>query len=413
MKRVLVMASTFPRWEDDTVPPFVYKLSERLASSGYEMHVLAPHSAGAATEEQMGPLHVHRFRYAPPSMESLAYGGGILENLRKKPARWALVPSFLTAQYFSTWRLTKRFEFDLLHVHWVIPQGLSSAMLPAWITTPKLLTAHGGDVFASTGGIKKSIAKFVTDRHNAITVNSTAMQVAVEDLTGHQSQVIPMGVDLSQFSTVTPRRDQGQAKPPEILFVGRLAEKKGVEYLIKAMPAIKAAVPGVKLKIVGDGPRREMLEQVATATGVSGSITFEGARPNADLPGFYRDADLFIAPSIVAEDGDTEALGVVLLEAAGCGLPVISTRVGGIPDVVRHNETGLLVSQKSPDEIAGAAISLLADRSRAVQLGMAARRHVVNNFSWDSVGNRFAAAYEELIAEPGSATILMTTQKAA
>lgn len=405
MRRVLVMASTFPRWEGDTVPPFVYQLSERLAGAGYEMHVLAPHAEGAALNEEMGTLHVHRFRYAPASMETLAYGGGILENLRRKPLRWALTPSFFASQMYSTWRLTKQYRFDLLHVHWVIPQGLTSAMLPAWITTPKLLTAHGGDVFASKSSFRKEIVKFVADRHAAITVNSIAMWEAVTRMTGKDSTIIPMGVDLTRFSRVGYRHGQEFGAKKKILFVGRLAEKKGVEYLVRAMPAIKAAIPGATLTIVGDGPRREMLEQEAAATGLGDAIKFEGARPNDELPHYYSESDLFIAPSVVARDGDTEALGVVLLEAAGCGLPVVSTRVGGISDVVLHNETGLLVEQKSPEQIASAAISILSDRGRANTMGAAARRHIVENFNWDSVTDRFCEVYERLIGEPQTVSL--------
>lgn len=403
MKRVLVLASTFPRWDGDTVPPFVFQLSDRLAGAGYEMHVLAPHAEGCARREQLGSVTVHRFRYAPASMESLAYGGGILENLKKKPQRWALVPAFLAAQLFSTWRLTKQVKFDLLHVHWVIPQGLTSAVLPAWITTPKLLTAHGGDVFASKTGLKKNLVKFVADRHNAITVNSTAMGEAVSELTGKASRVIPMGVDLDSFAGSRLEHTVGSAPGRNILFVGRLAEKKGVEYLIRAMPAIREAFPGTKLTIVGDGPRREFLEQEVVAAGLSGSVVFEGARPNSELPAYYNTADLFVAPSVVASDGDTEALGVVLLEAAACSMPIISTRVGGIPDVVRHNETGLLVEQQSPAEIAAAAVELLRDRAKASAFGSAARRHVTENFSWPSVVRRFSETYEELMSEPVAA----------
>jgi glycosyltransferase involved in cell wall biosynthesis len=360
------------------------------------MHVLAPHAEGAATEEQMGPLQVHRFRYGPASMESLAYGGGILENVKKKPLRWALVPPFLASQIYSTWRLAKKYRFNLLHVHWVIPQGLSSAVLPASITIPKLLTAHGGDVFASTSGVRKAIVRFVVERHDAITVNSTAMAEAVEDLTGRDSTVIPMGVDLQRFSSAPNRKPFDSASSTQILFVGRLAEKKGVEYLIRAMPQIRSAIPGARLKVVGDGPRREMLEREAVSAGVSESVTFEGARPNSELPDYYNNADLFVAPSVIAESGDTEALGVVLLEAAGCGLPIISTRIGGIGDVVRDGETGLVVQQKSSEELAVAAISLLGDRGKAIRLGDAARRHVMSKFSWDNVASRFAGMYERL-----------------
>lgn len=179
------------------------------------------------------------------------------------------------------------------------------------------------------------------------------------------------------------------------------------------MPAIRSSVPGVELVIVGDGPNRQMLEQEVIDAGVQESVRFEGARPNSELPNYYSSADVFVAPSVVAESGDTEALGVVLLEAAGCGLPIVSTRVGGISDVIKHNETGLLVEQKSPAEIATAVTALLRDRSRANSLGTAARRHVTDRFGWDDVAARFAQIYDQLIVSQAPSKLGAPEQRAA
>ena len=411
MKRVLVMTSTFPRWEGDPLPPFVYQLCARLAHSGYAIHVLAPHAEGAATEEQMGPLQVHRFRYGPASMQSLAYGGGMLENLRKNPFTWVLFPPFLASQVHSACRLTKKFRFDLLHVHWFLPQGLSSAALPRWITIPKLLSAHGGDVFASTGVVRRAIVRFVAQRHTAITVNSSAMRNAVENLTGRNATVIPMGVDLQRFKVAPIEKASLARSGTQILFVGRLVEKKGVEYLIRAMPQIRSAIPNAKLTIVGDGPRREMLEAQAVAAGVGEAVIFEGARSNSELPAYYGNADVFVAPSIVARSGDTEALGVVLLEAAGCGVPIVATPIGGIRDVIRDGETGVLVQQKSPAELARAVVAVLRDRAKAVEFADAARRHVRRHFDWDNVAGRFAEMYERLTNDHHSHRAQAVAQK--
>ncbi len=397
MKRILVMASTFPRWEGDTLPPFVYELSERLAQMDYEIHVLAPHAKDAAARENLGSLYVHRFRYAPESLETLAYGGGILENLRGNPFRWGLVPAFFASQLFSTWWLNRRLKFDLIHAHWFIPQGITSAVLPSWITTPKLLTAHGGDVFASKTGLKKHLVRFVADRHDAITVNSTAMGDAVMELTGKRSTTIPMGVDLRSFSG-TPQLQAGDRhQEARILFVGRLAEKKGVEYLLRAMPGIRDAILEAKLTVVGDGPRLSALQDEASSLGIGDAVTFTGAVPNSDLPGYYREADVFVAPSVIAESGDTEALGVVLLEAAGCGLPIVASRVGGILDVIKDRETGLLVDEKSPEQIGLRVVELLQNRELASRLGSAALSYMNSNYSWDSVAARFAYIYQQLI----------------
>jgi glycosyltransferase involved in cell wall biosynthesis len=308
-------------------------------------------------------------------------------------------------------RLQNRYKFDLVHAHWLIPQGLTAGLVRRWIGAPMLLTAHGADVFASRSRLRKAAARFATSRHDAVTVNSTAMRRQLEQLTGAQADVIPMGVDIKNFGADPAKQSHSDAGPPTILFVGRLAEKKGVEYLVRAMPAIRAHVPGVRLVVVGDGPRRSALEDEVREAGVADAVSFEGAKPNANLPSYYRQADVFVAPSVVASDGDTEALGVVFLEAAACRLPIVATRVGGISDIVKHEETGLLVEQKSPTEIAGAVVRVLGDRLLARHMGQRARQHVEANFSWNVVADRFAEKYEMLLG--AGATEDQATLKAA
>jgi len=401
--RVLVLASTFPRWEGDSMPPFVRHLGDALAAVGFEIYVLAPHTRGAAATERLGAQYVHRFRYAPQRLEQLAYGGGILENLRARRARWLLVAPFLAAQSMAMLRLCRTYRIDLVHAHWILPQGLLSALLARRLKVPLVLSAHGGDVFASTRGLRRRLLGFAARRHDAITVNSHAMRDALEALTGCRGDIIPMGVDVARF-TVDARRPRAPAAPPRLLFVGRLAEKKGVEYLLAAMPRILEQYPEAGLDVVGDGPRRAALDAQARALGIATAVRFHGACENAALPRYYAAADIFIAPSIVADDGDTEALGVVLLEAGAAGLPLVTTDVGGIGDIVSDGRTGMVVPQRSGDALAEAVCSLIAHPEHAFELGRAAREHVRQHFDWPAVAARFAAVYARLLARETDAS---------
>lgn len=399
--RVLVLASTFPRWEGDSMPPFIRHLGDALAARGFEIHVLAPHASGAAREERLGALLVHRFRYAPQRFEQLAYGGGILENLRARRARWLLVVPFLLAQAVAMLRLCRDCRINLVHAHWILPQGLLSALFGPRLAVPLVLSAHGGDVFASARGLRRHLLGFATRRHDAVTVNSQAMCQALEALTGHAGEIIPMGVDVARFA-VEARCPRANTAPPRLLFVGRLAEKKGVDYLLAAMPTILERHPGASLDVVGDGPRRGMLEAQVRSLGIVAAVHFHGACDNAALPRYYAAADLFVAPSIVADDGDTEALGVVLLEAGAAGLPLVTTDVGGIGDIVSDGVTGLVVPQRSAAALANAVCSLIDDPNRAFELGRAAHAHVCRHFDWTAVAERFAALYARLLARAGN-----------
>ncbi len=122
-RTILVLASTFPRWKDDVEPPFVYELCRRLSKT-FSVHVLAPHASGAAVEDQMEGIRVTRYRYFFSRWENLAFHGGILANLKQNPLRYALVPFFIMAQLVVLIRLLNRCQFDCIHAHWLIPQGL-------------------------------------------------------------------------------------------------------------------------------------------------------------------------------------------------------------------------------------------------------------------------------------------------
>jgi glycosyltransferase involved in cell wall biosynthesis len=395
--RILVLASTFPRWTGDTLPPFVYHLSSGLAARGHDIHVLAPHAAGAARNEEMNGLRVHRFRYGPEAIESLAYEGGILENLRRDRKRWALVPPFMASQFAAMVRIVRHHEIEAIHAHWMLPQGLVSAVGRRLLGCPVVMSAHGGDVYAMKKGLRRRLLSLTARRADVCTAVSTVLQAELRRLTGVEATVIPMGVDPSAFEPRPTPRHEGRARDPNgprILFVGRLAQKKGVTHLIQAMAVVRSANPGAGLVVVGDGPERQALETLATTLG--GGVEFVGPVPNTELPAYYQAGDIFMLPSVVSSEGDTEGLPVVLMEAAASELPIVASRVGGIPDLVQHERTGLLVEPGDPGAIATAVNRLLADEGLRRSLGEGARRAVVERFSWAGVVDRFDAVFRSL-----------------
>jgi glycosyltransferase involved in cell wall biosynthesis len=391
--RILIVSSTFPRWHDDTMPPFIYLLCEALSARGFEMHVLAPHAPDAAIREQLGTITVHRFRYAPAALESLAYGGGILENLRLQPWRWVLVPGFLLGLAVALMVRQARIKFDLIHAHWIVPQGVVTAVLKSFVSAPILLSAHGSDVFTSHAGSRRRLVRFALKKHRRVTVNSAAMKAAVRELGNIEASVVPMGVDVQKFRCERPRLG---GETIEILFVGRLTEVKGLRYLIDAITLLKGSWPQIRLQIIGDGPDREILQRQVNELNLEEIVVFTGAVPHDELARYYAAADILVAPSVVADSGATEALGVVLLEAAAAALPIVATNVGGIGDIISDQRHGLLVEQKSPQQIAAALRRLLEDPVSANAMGRAAQQKIAEHFSWDAIAGQFAEVYRGL-----------------
>jgi len=225
--RVLVLTSTFPRWENDTEPAFIFELSRRLTVS-FDVTVLSPRTPGSKRKENMAGLRVIRFPYFFSQWEKLAmHGGGILNQLKTNPAYYLMVPFFLLGQLLAIIRLVRNEHFDLIHAHWLIPQGFIAALslLITGKRVPLLCTSHGGDLFALKGKGLQRLKRWVMDKSAALTVVSTAMKKTVVDMgiVPDKVEVIPMGVDLKGLFTPDPGV---QRKTDELLFVGRLVEVK-------------------------------------------------------------------------------------------------------------------------------------------------------------------------------------------
>ena len=396
--RVLVLASTFPRWPDDTEPPFVYNLSRQLAER-FEVFVLAPHAAGSRRAETMDGMAVHRFRYAwPAKYEQLAYGG-MLPNLKRKPWLWAQVPFFLIAELISTLRLARSHDVDVIHAHWLVPQGLVAALAATILRKPVVVTAHGADVHGLRGRVASALKRWALGRMTRVTAVSQGLADSIQRLSSeHPVDVISMGVDVDRFRSMrggSRLKRSLNLDGPMILFVGRLAEKKGVRYMIDAMPGVLRAAPAAAFVIVGDGPLRLELERRADTLGIAESVRFMGAKRPDELPEFYSAADVFVGPSIVARGGDAEGVPVSLMEAMACGTPVVTTDVGGIGELVTHDRTGLVVKERDPAGLAESVSRILTDEVLSRRLRRNARSLVQRKFAQSVIANR----YEHVLLE--------------
>lgn len=384
-RKLLVLASTFPRWKGDTEPAFVYELSARLTAS-FSVTALVPHAPGAQMEEDWDGLRVRRFRYMwPARWQRLAYGG-ILPNIQRNRMLLLQVPLFLAGELAATLRLVKRERIDLIHAHWVVPQGFVAALVRQLTGIPVLITAHGADMYALNDSLVRKLKQWTLNHCDGITAVSTSLVKKIQELNISGSRpvhVISMGVDTTFFQ---PSQDDGSLrerfgiKGPFLLFVGRLAEKKGVRYLIDAMPQVLLEFPSSTLVIVGDGPLRNQLERQAQRQGVGGNVRFVGALPREALPPYYATADVFVGPSIVAKGGDTESFGIVFAEAMASGCPVVGSDVGGTSEVIAEQRTGLLVPERNPKAIADALCRILGDEALRQRLRSEGPRLVKERF---------------------------------
>lgn len=185
------------------------------------------------------------------------------------------------------------------------------------------------------------------------------------------------GININEF---TPKKNGlepnfGRA----ILFVGRLEEHKGIHYLLPAFKKVKEKIKNVKLVIIGDGSLNNEMKKHVKDNGLENDVAFLGVIKNKDMPKYFRAVDLTIVPSITTKKFE-EQVGMANIQSMACGVPVVSTYCGGIPEYVKHNETGILVPERDVDSLAGAITKLLEENELRKKLGKNARKYAVENF---------------------------------
>jgi phosphatidylinositol alpha-1,6-mannosyltransferase len=213
-----------------------------------------------------------------------------------------------------------------------------------------------------------------------------------------RAALLPGGVDTGVFrpdpqARAAARRRFGlAADQPVVVCVSRLVARKGQDQLIRALPALRARVPGTALLLVGGGPDRERLIRLARDAGVEPHVVITGSVPWEELPGCYAAGDVFAMPCRTRRAGlEVEGLGIVYLEAAATGLPVVAGRSGGAPDAVLDGQTGLVVDGTDLGAVTAAVGDLLADRDRAARMGAAGRAWTERAWTWSILGARWRA----------------------
>jgi phosphatidyl-myo-inositol dimannoside synthase len=399
--RVLCLTSNFPRWPGDSTTAFALHLAADLQEIGWEVDVLAPHDDGAARSEVMGGVRVERFRYLwPVSAQTVCYRGGALVNVRRSRVNQAKLPALVAAEWAALARRMASGRYDLVHAHWILPQGLVATLPPR--RAPVVVTAHGGDVFGLQGRVFRPAKRAALTRADAVTVNSSFTERAVRAIAPSLGEVrrIPMGVattnpDPALVSELRRRYRQGEG--PLVVFCGRLVEEKGVEDLLRAVGLLTGSLPYTTAVVIGDGQDRAGFEKLAADLGLSDRIVFPGWVDPALVGAHLAAGDVVVVPSRRGPDGWVEAQGLTAVEAMAAGTMVVASSRGGMVDAVIDGETGLLVNERAPHEIASAVERAVADDALGERCRDAGRRLALANFSRPASAEAFSRLFEELL----------------
>lgn len=251
-------------------------------------------------------------------------------------------------------------------------------------------TTHGHEVWWARTPGARALLRRIGERVDVVTYLGESTRAAIGAALGPDvrlARLVP-GVDAGVFRPGADadqvRRRYGLGDAPVILCAARLVARKGQDALVRALPRVHARVPGARLLLVGSGAYESRLRRLAAEHGVAGAVVFAGGHAHAELPSFYAAADVFAMPCRSRKRGlEVEGLGIVYLEAAAAGLPVLAGDSGGAPDAVRDGETGHVVDGRDADAVADRLVGLLTDRRASRLMGRQGRDWVRREWTWD------------------------------
>jgi len=391
--RILHVVTAFPRSPDDVIVPWLVELLKRLLAAGHAVEVFTSSYRGAPDQVLSG-IPVHRFRYFLCRWERLTHEEAAPDRM-KRSLLYRLMPAcFVVAGMIAAWRLCRRQRYDVIHVHWPLPLALfgwaAQRARPAALVT----TFYGVELrwVKTAMPFLRGFLRWAARRSDRVVAISSYTAAEVRELVQLPIEVIPYTTSLPPPPPVprTARRSPGA--PFTVLFVGRLVERKGVSHLVDA---VNLLLPGaeVRLVIVGDGPERARIEARVRDRGLDGRVAVRGQVSDAELQAAYAGADAFVLPAVVDRRGDTEGLGVVLLEAMNHRVPVIASAIGGITDIVEDGVSGLLVPPGDAPALAAALGRLAGAPDLAAGLGEAGYRRLRERFGWDAITRRWLDVY--------------------
>lgn len=294
-------------------------------------------------------------------------------------------------------------EFDVIHCHFGNVGNNVRKLHEAGLIKGKLVVSFHGYEFLRDKIINENQGyRKLFEQSHKIIANSAFTRTRLISL-GCESRkisILPVIASDSVFENACqPARIT--VRPFQVLTIARLVEKKGVEYGIRAMALLKRNYSiNIDYHIVGDGPLMPDLKRIVKESGLENNVILHGAKSQDEVAKLLAQADIFLLPSIVDSNGDTETQGLVLIEAQLMGIPVISTRVGGIPDSVYEHVTGLLVDEKDPEQIANAILALYQNEQQRKAFGLAGKKFVVQKFSSQTISAKMNHMYQQLIDSP-------------
>jgi glycosyltransferase involved in cell wall biosynthesis len=412
-----VLTHNYPRFGGDFSGTFVEALCDELARQGHQVTIWAPYDPAYARPLTYQPtpadngragqtvtLRLYRYAY-PPRLHRLGYMRSMQSDLALRLEAYLLSPALFAAGTRQVLADAAKLRPDVLHAHWVLPNGFIGAVASRRLHIPLAVSVPGSDAqVAAKNPLFRRMAAFTFAQARLLTANSADLRDAV----------LPLGADLGKFDMIIYGTDPHTLRPdasgtmalrqrlgiaaaiPIVLCVGRMVHKKGFDVLIRALAEPVLAQRELAVVMVGGGDELSAWQQLAADLGVEGRIHWVGSVPKTEIGIYYNMADMLAMPSV---SRPADGLNVCVLDAMSCGKPVVASTVAGNPLAVSDGVTGLLIPEQDPAALAAAIAALLDHPQRAREMGAAGRRRIEDELGWPQLARRYVGHFERMRGE--------------
>ena len=401
---ILTLTSSYPKFEGDPTAPFIESITRSVAARGHTVHVVLPAHRKWNRPHSEDGVFFHPYRYSPlRSWTPWGYSEALEDGRRIRPSLYPLAPLVVGSAQRTCAAVTARTRIDVVHAHWLVPNGLIGALAARRCKLPLVVSLHGSDVaVAERSKALGWLARTSLSRSAAVTAPSRDLLERARAL-GASGRLdwLPYGADSGEF-----RPDgQGRARmrsqlglEPDgviVLGIGRLIHMKGFDDLIEAVGIARAERPQIRLVLAGDGDLRSALEAQVRRLGVEDFVTFAGMVGRDDVPSYFEAADIVAVPS-VHHQGFVDGLPNVALEGMASAKPLVVTRVGALPDVVDDEVTGLVIEERDPAALARALVRLASNLELREAMGRRGRMKILESLNWETVAERLEGVFESV-----------------
>jgi len=395
---VCYLVTTYPRNNKDLEVPWLRKIVNML-SDKINIMIFAP-SYNGIKSHSIDKVFVYRYRYFIKNFEFLTHDEGAPNKIKKNPLLKLLTIPFLISGILQFFILNIKKKFNIIHIHWPFPMGIIGIPIGKLFKKKIILNFHGASLLmAKEYPFVNKILRILIKHSDIIIANSTFTARKIKEIYNKKVYIIPFGSTIKISLKTTLKEEKRKSNKFKILFVGRLIERKGVKYLVLATKILieKYKFTNIEVNIVGDGFEKENILQLIKEKNLENFIFLRGKVSSKSLSRYYTDADIFVLPAIIDSRGDTEGLGVVLIEALLNKKFVIASNIGGIPDIIKNNKTGFLVKEKNPEEIAKKIMFIVKNFNKIRHIPENGYKYVQKHFNWENIFNRLLSIYKNLI----------------